>query len=222
MSRESDRIKAPIGCLDTDRLPATLISTVGAHCDVWKSRGYPSRSGKQLPATWEMVIKCPKVETQERELPFAYRDYVRLRDSLMDIIPEALFLWTRVDGVANVVVLAEGCTPWFNLANPSFEEEAIPLLEKLPKARRQLNRFIRAARRWRDEEDRVIDLYGIDNLVLDINREVRYLDSFEVFFFEDMLHLVDDPDDTLREKIKISLKRLDYLEYLLRQSGGRG
>jgi hypothetical protein len=63
----------------------------------------------------------------------------------------------------------------------------------------------------------MIDLFGLDNLVMDINREIVFLDSFFVFFFEDLFHLIDcsHQDDGLKEKVKISLKRLDYLERLL-------
>ncbi|MCW8920759.1 MAG: hypothetical protein OQK68_04705, partial [Sedimenticola sp.] len=67
----------------------------------------------------------------------------------------------------------------------------------------------------RTVDHKVIDLYGLDNLVLDKNKDVRYLDSFEVFFHEDMLYIIDDPCDDLREKINVSLRRLEYLEDML-------
>jgi hypothetical protein len=116
------------------------------------------------------------------------------------------------------MVLARTFTPWFNIANPSNEEEALPLLGKLNKARAQLERFVSAAREWREQESKIIDLFGIDNLVLDKNHQIRYLDSFGVFFHEDVLHLIDGVDRDLIEKIDLSLHRLDYLEYLLKKS----
>jgi hypothetical protein len=51
--------------------------------------------------------------------------------------------------------------------------------------------------------------------VLDINRDVRYLDSFHVFFFEDMLHALEEVDLRLKERIETSLERLAYLERLV-------
>ena len=75
-----------------------------------------------------------------------------------------------------------------------------------------------AARWWQQSDNpRIIDLFGIDNLVLDVNREVRYLDNFHVFFFEDMLYALSEVDRDLQERIEISRDRLDYLEHLLRQ-----
>jgi hypothetical protein len=123
-----------------------------------------------------------------------------------------------VDGEHNILVFARAFTPWFNLANPAVAEDAIPLMAKLPKARRQLGLFLNIVNRIREVDQKVIDLYGLDNLVLDKNKDVRYLDSFEVFFHEDMLYILDDPCEDLREKIHVSLKRLEYLEFLLEKS----
>ncbi|MCB1831070.1 MAG: hypothetical protein KDI35_13455, partial [Gammaproteobacteria bacterium] len=77
---------------------------------------------------------------------------------------------------------------------------------------------VAAAKQWREQEGKVIDLWGIDNLVLDKDRQIRYLDSFEVFFYEDMLHIMDNAGRELEEKITISLQRLDYLDYLVQQN----
>jgi hypothetical protein len=81
--------------------------------------------------------------------------------------------------------------------------------------------FVAAARRWREGPDpRIIDLYGLDNLVMDNRRQVRYVDSFYVFFFEDMLHILGgEPDYELEEKIAVSRRRLEYLEDILRIAG---
>jgi hypothetical protein len=117
-----------------------------------------------------------------------------------------------------VLVLAKAINIWFNIANPQFEEEAVRLLRKNPKARIQLARFVRAAKAWhKSKTPRVIDLFGLDNLVMNTNREIAYIDSFFVFFFEDMFHLIEcaEEDKALKQKIDISLKRLAYLERLL-------
>jgi hypothetical protein len=215
MSREVDRISSGIACLDTENLPATLISTVGAHCKVWQSGGY--RSGSQGEGA-DLVIKQHLLTCSPQEAALYHRDYLRLKGRLNEMIPLALFVRTRINGRHNLLVIARAFTPWFNIANPANEEEAIPLLCRLQKARKQLERFVLAARRWHQEEQKVIDLYGIDNLVLDRNREIRFLDSFEVFFHEDLLHFIDDPGEELKEKIMLSLQRLDYLDFLLRES----
>ncbi|MGB5465555.1 MAG: hypothetical protein WBM84_05675, partial [Sedimenticolaceae bacterium] len=81
----------------------------------------------------------------------------------------------------------------------------------------QLEHFLNAARQWRTGSNpRVIDLYGLDNLVMDNQRQIRYVDSFFVFFFEDMLHLLGgEPDYELESKIRLSLRRVAYLEDIL-------
>ena len=212
MSKEIDRISADISCLDTRNLPATLIPTQGAHCTVWQSGGYRHPiSGVAI----DLVIKRHTLDCTPREISIYHRDYLRLRGQLHEIIPTALFVRTMINGQENLLVLARAHTPWFNIANPANEEEAMPLLARLPKARRQLQSFVDVARRWQREESKVIDLYGIDNLILDKEHEVRYLDSFEVFFHEDLLHLLDEPGADLEDKINISLRRLEYLEYIL-------
>jgi hypothetical protein len=51
---------------------------------------------------------------------------------------------------------------------------------------------------------------------MDNQRQVRFVDSFYVFFFEDMLHLLGgEPDYDLQEKIEVSLQRLAYLQQIL-------
>ncbi|MCP3867887.1 MAG: hypothetical protein GY703_07290 [Gammaproteobacteria bacterium] len=147
-----------------------------------------------------------------------HRDYLRLKNALSDMVPSALFIRTTVDGDPNLLVLARAFTPWFNIANPANEEEALPLLGKLKKARKQLKLFISVAKEWRKKESKVIDLFGIDNLIMDKSHQIRYLDSFGVFFHEDLLHLIDGVDMELREKIDLSRQRLEYLEYLLKKS----
>jgi hypothetical protein len=216
MAKEDARLPADIGCLDTDNLRVTLISTVGAHCDVWQTAGYHFE--KEKNRTFDMVIKRHTLSCTPMEAKIYRRDYSQLKTLLHDIIPEAIFVRTRVDGEHNILVFARAFTPWFNLANPAVAEDAIPLMAKLPKARRQLGLFLNIVNRIREVDQKVIDLYGLDNLVLDKNKDVRYLDSFEVFFHEDMLYILDDPCEDLREKIHVSLKRLEYLEFLLEKS----
>jgi hypothetical protein len=213
MSKEFDRISSDIACVDTRNLPATLISTKGAHCIVWQTGGYRASPGHR-----DIVIKRHTLSCTEAETRIYHRDYQRLRQQLGKVIPTAIFVRTRINGENNLLVLAKACTPWFNIANPANEEEALPLFAKLQKAREQLLQFVNIARQWQREENKIIDLYGIDNLVLDRDHQVRYLDSFEVFFYEDLLHIIDDPGEDLAHRIEISLRRLEYLEYLLDRS----
>ncbi|PLX63068.1 hypothetical protein [Sedimenticola selenatireducens] len=213
MAKEDARIPAEIGCLDTENLRVTLISTVGAHCDVWQTAGYHFEREKNR--AFDMVIKRHTLSCNSLDVKIYRRDYGMLKKQLHDIIPEAIFVRTRIDGEENMLVLAQAFTPWFNLANPAIAEDAIPLMAKLHKARLQLGLFIQTAKEIRTNQQKVIDLYVLDNLVLDRNKEVRYLDSFEVFFHEDLLYMIDDPCEDLREKIDVSVKRLAYLEFLL-------
>ncbi|MCB1758634.1 MAG: hypothetical protein KDI68_02480 [Gammaproteobacteria bacterium] len=212
MSREIDRISTEIGCIDTANLPATLISTLGAHCKVYKAGGLRAKG-----ASHDVVLKMHTLSCDAREAELYQRDYRKLRQQLGDIIPQALFVRTRIAGVENLLVLAQAHTPWFNIANPANEAEAMPMMKGFHLARDQLRNFVAAARGWQREESKVIDLFGLDNLVLDRKHQIRYLDSFEVFFYEDMLHLIEHHDRELEERITISLQRLEYLEYLVAQ-----
>lgn len=214
MSRENDRISTKVACIDIEKLPATLISTRGAHCKVFQTAGY--RRKKSAPVK-NFVVKMHLLACNRREAEIYHRDYQKLKNKLADIIPYAIFIRTHINGEPNLLVLAHAYTPWFNIANPTNEDEALPMLAKYPKACKQLELFVAAAQKWRKKEGKVIDLYGIDNLVLDKNRQIRYLDSFEVFFYEDMLHIMEDVGPELKERIAISLQRLEYLEYLLQQ-----
>ena len=217
--KESDFLKADIACLNPQSLHATLISSVGNHCQVWRTskRGeLQARTQEEEPAYFEFVIKNPVIHYSESEIRLLARHYRLLREQLDDIIPDALFLITRINGRRNVCVLARAVNIWFNIANPQFRDEAIPLLQEYPKARNQLERFITTADALRNSDNpRLIDLYGLDNLVLDNNREIRYVDSFDVFFFEDMIDLLRDADPELQMKIDISLERLVYLKQIL-------
>ena len=212
MSKEANRIPDKISCLNVKKIPATLISTLGAHCEVWQISG-PRENPNDAPN--DIVVKRHTLSCSEVEGRLYHRDYVRLKQNLFEIIPNAIFVRTVVNGEQNILVIARAHVPWFNIANPAFVEEAVPLLQTLPKAWRQLREFVTYARFLYRTEQKIIDLWGLDNLVLDTSREIRYLDSFEVFFHEDLLHIIDDPGEDLEERIKVSLKRLDYLEHLL-------
>lgn len=217
MAEDSDHIGSRVACLDTSGLLATLVATAGYHCDVWRSMGIVVRNGERAPL--DIVIKVYRGACSLAEAGVYHNQYRLLKAALGEIVPEAVFVATKVDGVPSIIVIAESITPWFNLANPANEEETVPLLRRLPRVRAQLGRFLTAARRWQ-QNGRVIDLYGLDNLVLDRTDTLRYVDSFEVFFFPDMLELLDELDEALRRRIELSLARLDYLDYVLAAATG--
>lgn len=214
--REEDRPALDVACLPRRWHRATLISTTGNHCEVWRSAHRDSEGDHEDTYT-EYVIKYPLDSYQDSEARILVRQYRLLREALGEIVPEALFVVSRINGRPNLFVLAHAVNVWFNIANPLNREEAIGLLRDYPIAHAQLTTFVAAARRWRTGSNpRVIDLYGLDNLVMDNRRQIRYVDSFYVFFFEDMLHILGgEPDYELEEKISVSLRRLEYLEEIL-------
>ncbi len=217
MGRAGNRIPNQIGCIDTNSLRTALMSTAGFHCDVWQANRVIMQNGRRR--TLSYVIKCHKRPCSVPEVAMYQRDYNELRKRLGRIVPEAVFIRTEIDSVNNVVAIAKAITPWFNIANPIFEEETVPLLRRLTRARMQLRRFVIAAREWFTARDiRVIDLWGVDNLVLDNRQNIRYVDSFGVFFYPDVFHAIEDAGDLLAERIEVSLKRLDYLEHVLCES----
>ncbi|MCB1909986.1 MAG: hypothetical protein KDH15_21705 [Rhodocyclaceae bacterium] len=212
-----DRIPGEIACLPIERLPASMISDVGNHCQVWRQGGGFVQGGKRT--TTDLVIKKFRQDCSFAEARVYAREHRRLREALDDMIPATVFVHTRVDGQHSVVAIAEAVSTWFNVANPHNEGEAVPLLARLERSREQLRRFVAAAHRWRDSDDpKVIDLYGIDNLVLDRDYQLRYLDSFGVFFHESLLYMLAEMDHELKTKIDLSLARLEYLEHLLAES----
>lgn len=216
MSKEDERIPARIACLDIRNMPATLVPAFGYHCEVWRSTGIMMREGTRIPV--DVVIKRHFQPCSLREVQVLHGEYLELKRRLEEMIPSALYVSTTVNGQNNVIVIAESANPWFNIANPANEEETVPLLRQLPRARNQLRRFVEVARFWHQEQDKIIDLYGLDNLILDVNREIRYIDSFGVFFYVDLLYALDEVDQTIEDKIEISLQRRDYLEYVIRES----
>ena len=214
--REEDRPALDIACIRPQHRYAALVSTTGNHCQVWRStlkRGADDDNESYV----EYVIKYPVDSYGFADARILVKQYRLLRDALGDMVPEALFVMSRIDGVPNMFVLARAVNVWFNIANPSNREEAIGLLRDYPMARAQLATFVNQARRWRQGPNpRVIDLFGLDNLVMDNRRCIRFVDSYYVFFFEDLLHMLGgEPDYELEEKIKVSLKRLAYLEEIL-------
>jgi hypothetical protein len=218
--KETDQIVVDIACLDHDRFRATLISTIGSHCEVWRSsKRLEEIVDHEIETSYtEFVIKWPLSEYSEKETKLLARHYRQLKETLDEIIPNALFVITRINGRPSLFVLATAVNVWFNIANQQNEEEAIQLLCANPKARIQLSRFVNAAQAWRKSDNpRVIDLFGLDNLIMDTNREIFFLDSFFVFFFEDTFHLIEDDEDDseLADKVNLSIRRLNYLEELL-------
>ncbi|MCB1890150.1 MAG: hypothetical protein KDH20_21275 [Rhodocyclaceae bacterium] len=217
----SDRIPGDIGCLDTARLPATLISDAGNHCQVWRQGGGFVLDGRRIDS--DLVIKKFRQPCTFGEARVYQREYQRLHDALGDMIPATVFAVTRIDGEESVIAISETVGAWFNVANPHNESEAVPLLRRLTLTREALRTFVAAAHRWRDTDDpKVIDLYGVDNLVLDRNYRLRYMDSFGVFFHESLLYLLAEVDYDLKQKIDLSLARLSYLENLLEEADKPG
>ena len=221
--REEDRPALDIACINPKCRRAALVSTTGNHCQVWRgTRKRRFRSGAETYT--EFVVKYPLDRYSDADARILARQYYQLREALGEIVPEAVFAMSCIDGEPNLFVLARAVNVWFNIANPTNREEAIGLLRDHPIARAQLGVFVREAKRWRKGPNpRVIDLYGLDNLVMDNQRQIRFVDSFYVFFFEDMLHLLGgDRDYELEEKIAVSLRRLGYLEEILALSAPPG
>lgn len=214
--REDDRPALDVACISPRCRRAALISTSGNHCQVWRGSRKNRDAGRDDTYT-EFVVKYPLDRYSYDDARLLARQYRMLRETLGDIVPEALFVVSCINGQPNLFVLAHAVNIWFNIANPRNREEAIGLLREYPIARAQLARFLRQARIWRTGDNpRVIDLYGLDNLVMDNQRQIRFIDSFYVFFFEDMLHILGgERDYELEEKIAVSLRRLDYLEEIL-------
>ena len=214
--REEDRPALDVACLNPSCRIAALVATNGNHCQVWRS-AYKHPDATEGEGYTEFVIKYPHDLCTDADIRILMRQYQMLRDALGEIVPEALFVRTCIDGRPNLFVLASAVNLWFNIASPQNREEAVGLLRDYPIARAQLEHFLNAARQWRTGPNpRVIDLYGLDNLVMDNQRQIRYVDSFFVFFFEDMLHLLGgEPDYELESKIHLSLRRLAYLEDIL-------
>lgn len=229
MSDDSESIGTPggspdgslspdVSCLLPRTLQSSLVSVDGSHCDVW--RGNRRNDDGEVE---EFVLKFARQLPSPGELASLSRDHVRLRTALEDIVPRSLFFLATIDDVPGLCVIAEAVDTWFNIANPQNREEAVAMVKSSPRAYNQLQRFVAAAEQWRaDDDSRLIDLFGINNLVMDTNRELRYVDSFYVFFFEDMLHILPDIDPALEEKIAISLERLEYLSGVLREVEGAG
>jgi len=206
-----------VACLDTRRQSLELKSTIGHHCDVWQMSVQPGRRRKP----YDVVIKKYRTTCTVRQTRVLDKDYRRLKAGLEDIVPVTVFVPVRTEPGLSVIAISHAVVPWFNLANPFNESDAVPLLRKLPKARNQLMRFCHAARKWAYEKHgKIIDLYGLDNLVLNTDREVRYLDSFHVFFYTDMFQVFGQ-DEQLKQRMEISISRFEYLESLLAQVRSR-
>jgi hypothetical protein len=208
--REVDRLPVRIACLEIGHLPFTLVSTSGFHCEVWQSLGWIVEGGQRVEL--DFVLKRYLRGADLPQVRVLNREYRTLRARLGEIVPETVYVATRIDGVESVVALCETCMPWFDLANPGNEDEALPLLERHRRALSDVVRCTRAARAWYEAGERMIDLFGTENLVLDRSYRARYVDSFHVFLYADVLHTLPETDPDLRNRVEVSLRRLEYLE----------
>jgi len=219
MSIETDRLAKDIACLNARDIPFTLVSKLGFHCDVWRSIGrIVTSDGFQ---SLDFVLKVGKRLCTWRQVAVLAKEYRTLRDALDDIVPSSMFVATRINSSPGAIVFAEACNPWFDLGNPTNEADALPMLARQPRLWRQLEHFTVCARQWLDERQMVIDLQGAENLVIDRNGGVRYLDSFHVFFYRDTLDALDEVDDDFLFRIDQSIHRLEYLEWLVRETRPR-
>ena len=217
--REDDRPALDVACLNPKCRRAALVATTGNHCQVWRGTR-KHESPVQGESYTEFVIKYPMDSYSDADARILANQYRALRETLGDMVPEALFVRTCINDEPNLIIIARAVNVWFNIANPQNREEAVGLLREYPMARAQLAQFVRQAAKWREGPNpRVIDLYGLDNLIMDNQRQIRFVDSFYVFFFEDMLHLLGgEPDYELQDKITVSRQRLNYLEEILARS----
>ena len=190
---------------------------------MWRGTRKHDDPAEQGETYTEFVIKYPLDSYGDADTRILASQYKSLRQQLGDMVPEAVFVRSCINGEPNLFVIARAVNIWFNIANPQNREEAIGLLRDYPLARAQLLQFVDQAKAWRrGPNPRVIDLYGLDNLVMDNLRQIRFIDSFYVFFFEDMLHMLGgEPDYELEEKIRVSLRRLAYLEEILQAAASR-
>ena len=216
MSIEIDRLAKDVACLNVRDMPFTLVSKLGFHCDVWRSIGRIVTASGSRPL--DFVLKVGKRLCTWRQVAVLAKEYRILRDALDDLVPSSMFVATRINSAPGAIVFAEACNPWFDLGNPTNEAEALPLLERQPRLRRDLAHFTVCARRWLDDEHMVIDLQGAENLVADRGGGVRYLDSFHVFFYRDVLDALDEVDDDFLFRVDQSIRRLEYLEWLVRET----
>lgn len=216
MSRDADFIDAYIPGLRIERIPATLIASQGHHCETWRVVGsvWRGRARSRL----DIVIKVYREACSPREVRAMKREHDRLRRALPGIVPRTTFVSLSINGQPSVVAACPTIRRWFDVANPAHESEAVPLFRQLRRARRHLERFVETADRWDRESDQVIDLFGLDNLVLDTRHHLHYVDSYRVFFYADLLYAIDPPDDALAERIALSRRRLEYLRHLLQES----
>lgn len=216
MAEAADRLEKEVACLNVRDMPFTLVSRLGFHCDVWRSIGrIVTEEGSR---SLDFVLKVSKRLCRWREVAVLAKEYRLLRAALDEIVPASMFVATSVNRAPGAIVFAESCDPWFDLGNPTNEAEALPLLIRQRRLHYQLAHFTRCARHWLDDRRMVIDLQGAENLVVDRQGGVRYLDSFHVFFYHDILDAVDDVDEDFLFRVDQSVRRLEYLEWLVRET----
>lgn len=213
MERDDDSLSAKAPALNTQDHQYTLISTRGFHCDAWRTSSTVSED--RVLRTIDWVVKVSKRSFAPREVRVLKRDHSLLRNALDDIIPTAHFAIGRTGDASGAIVIVEPIEPWFDLANPGNEGEALPLLRNTSRARDQLTRFTAAARQWLDEDGKLIDLAGAENLVLDRKLNVRYVDSFHVFLYVDLLDDEEEAGSAFAGRVNVAKQRLRYLERLV-------
>lgn len=216
MSQDQDKLPDNVSCINAEAVPFTLISTLGFHCDVWRSIGKIVTAERS--SALDCVVKIGSQRCTRAQVRVLAKEHRILKQALGELVPAATFIATRIDREPRALVLAQACAPWFDLGNPTNESESLPMLARQPRLRQQLRDFTQAARHWLDDKRMLIDLVGAENLVLDRNGGVRYVDSFHVFFYLDTLDVIDQVDDEFLLRIEQSVERLGYLEWLLVQS----
>lgn len=212
-AREADRLAKRVHCLDLEDVPFTLISKYGFHCDVWRSIGRLITA--EGPMSMDFVLKVAKHSCSVREVKVLAREHRLLRRGLEDVIPRTFYVATRIDDKPGVVAYADTCQLWFDLANPTNEVESLALLKRARRTPDQLRRFVKSARRLLDEERKLVDLFGSENLIVDRHYNVRYIDSFHVFFYMETADVIDDVGEQFRYRSDQSIQRLEYLEWLV-------
>jgi hypothetical protein len=215
MTREADRVPAKVACVEKESMPFTLVSTAGFHCDVRRSIGVMVRGGER--ASMDFMLKRYKRPCTLAEIRVSGKEYLTIKGALEEIVPTARFGKTRMDAKPSVVVLAVNCTPRFDLSSPGNKDEALALLSRRGSAKAQLADFVRRALYWTDEESKIIDLGGHREPGPGQRLRGRYLDGFHVFFYLDMLDVIEEVDDSLSFRFQVCIRRLDYLQRLVKQ-----
>ena len=99
--REEDRPSLDIACISPKHRHAALVSTAGNHCKVWRST--LKRHADDVDDGYvEYVIKYPVDRYGLADARILVKQYRLLRDALGEIVPEALFVMSCIEGVPNL------------------------------------------------------------------------------------------------------------------------